>query len=119
MLTYLNNFAIFEYMVYICSSGTKIPITPVAIFPLSERYYNGVFVKMTGNKVDYLLKYVDDVGLSRTGILTRSRHTSKRIAHIDFNGEIIKHKVLVENYNRVIMLIEQEKTKAAIDSLEG
>lgn len=106
-------------MVYICSSGTKIKITPISIFPLSERYYNGVFVKMTGNKVDYLLKYVDDIGLSRIGILSRSRHTTdKRIAHIDFNGEIIRHKDLVENLNRVIMLIEQEKTKAAIDNLE-
>ena len=105
-------------MVYVCSNGTKIPITPVSIFPLSERYYDGVFVKMSGYKVDYLLKYVDDIGLSRTGILTRTRHQKNRIAHIDFNGEIIKHKDLVENYNRVIMLIEQEKTKAAIDSLE-
>ena len=99
-------------------SGTKIPITPVSIFHLTERYYNGVFVKMTGNKVDFLLKYVDDKNISRTGILTRTRHTARRIAHIDFNGEIIKHKDLVENYNRVTMLIEQEKTKAAIDSLE-
>lgn len=104
-------------MVYVCMSGTKIPITPVSIFQLSERYYNGVFVKMTGNKVDFLLKYVDDIGLSRTGILTRTRHTARRIAHIDFNGEIIKHKDLVENYNRVTMLIEQEKTKTAIDNL--
>jgi hypothetical protein len=97
-------------MVYVCMSGTKIPITPIFIFPLEERYY--------GNKVDFLLKYVDDIGLSRAGILTRTRHTARKIAHIDFNGEIIKHKDLVENYNRVIMLIEQEKTKAAIDSLE-
>ena len=105
-------------MVYVCISGTKIPITPVGIFPLRERYYNGVFVKMHGNKVDYLLRYVDDIGLSRTGVLTHSRHQGNRIAHIDFNGEIIKHKDLLENYNRVVMLIEQEKTKIAIDSLE-
>ena len=105
-------------MVYVCMSGTKIPVTPVAILPLSERYYDGVFVKMSGNKVDFLLKYVDDKNISRTGILTRTRHTARRIAHIDFNGEIIKHKDLIENYNRVIMLIEQEKTKAAIDLLE-
>ena len=105
-------------MVYVCMSGTKIPVTPVAIFPLSERYYNGVVVKMTGNKVDFLLKYVDDIGLSCTGILTRTRHTARRIAHIDFNGEIIKHKDLVENYNRAVMLIEQEKTKLAIDNVE-
>lgn len=105
-------------MVYVCSSGTRIPITPVGIFPLEERYYNGVFVRMSGNKVDFLLKYVDDIGLTRTGILTRSRHQGNRIAHIDFNGEIIRHKDLVENYNRVVMLIEQEKTKIAIDSLE-
>jgi len=100
-------------------SGTKIPVTPVAIFQLSERFYNGVFVTMHGNKVDFLLKYVDDKNISRTGILTRTRHTDRRIAHIDFNGEIIRHKDLVENFNRVIMLIEQEKTKAAIDRLEG
>lgn len=99
-------------------SGTKIPITPLSIFPLSERYYNGIFVKMPGNKVDYLLRYVDDRGLTRIGILTRTRHRENRIAHIDFNGEIIKHKHLLENYNRVIMLIEQEKTKTAIDRLE-
>ena len=105
-------------MVYVCVSGTKIPITPVSIFPLTERYYNGIFVKMSGNKVDYLLRYIDDIGLTRTGILTRTRHQANRIAHIDFNGEIIKHKDLVENYNRVVMLIEQEKTKIAIDSLE-
>ena len=73
---------------------------------------------MTGNKVDFLLKYVDDIGLSCTGILTRTRHTARRIAHIDFNDEIIKHKDLVENYNRAAMLIEQEKTKIAIDNLE-
>jgi hypothetical protein len=98
-------------MVYVCMSGTKIPITPIYIFPLEEKMY--------GNKVDFLLKYVDDKGITRIGIMTRSRHTTdKRIAHIDFNGEIIKHKDLVENYNRVIMLIEQEKTKAAIDRLE-
>ena len=106
-------------MVYVCSKGTKIPITPIFIFPLIERYYDGVFVRMSGNKVDYLFKYVDDVGLTRTGILTRSRKQEHRIAHIDFNGEIIRHKDLVENFNRVIMLIEQEKTKAAIDRLEG
>lgn len=105
-------------MVYVCSSGTKIKITPLYIFPLAERYYDGVFVKMTGNKVDFLLKYLDDQGISRSGILTRTRHTARRIAHIDFNGEIIKHKDLVENYNRVTMLIEQEKTKSAIDNLE-
>lgn len=99
-------------------SGTKIPITPISIFPLAERFYNGIFVKMSGNKVDYLLRYIDDIGLTRTGILTRTRHQGNRIAHIDFNGEIIKHKDLVENYNRVVMLIEQEKTKIAIDSLE-
>lgn len=104
-------------MVYACMSGTKIPITPVGITPLTERYYNGVFVKMSGNKVDYLLKYVDGRGVSRTGILSRSRHQENRIAHIDFDGEIIKHKDLVENYNRAVMLIEQEKTKTAIDSL--
>ena len=104
-------------MVYVCMSGTKIQVTPVAIFPLTERYYNGVLVKMSGNKVDFLLKYVDDKNISRTGILTRTRHTARRIAHIDFNGEIIKHKDPVENYNRAIMLIEQEKTKAAIDRL--
>lgn len=73
---------------------------------------------MTGNKVDYLLRYVDDIGLTRTGILTRARHQGNRIAHIDFNGEIIRHKDLVENYSRAVMLIEQEKTKIAIDSLE-
>ena len=106
-------------MVYVCISGTKIPITPVSIFPLKERYYDGVFVTMSGYKVDFMLKYVDDEGLSHAGILTRSRKQKNRIAHIDFNGEIIKHKDLVENYNRVAMLIEQEKTKAAIDSLEG
>lgn len=106
-------------MVYICSSGTRIPITPLYIFPLAERYYDGVFVKMTGNKVDFLLKYVDDIGLSRSGILTRSRKQKNRIAHIDFDGKIIRHKDLVENYNRVAMLIEQEKTKTAIDSLEA
>lgn len=105
-------------MVYVCKAGTKIPITPISIFPLTERYYNGIFVKMSGNKVDYLLRYIDDIGLTRTGILTRSRHQGNRIAHIDFNGEIIKHKHLLENYNRVVMLIEQEKTKAAIDRLE-
>lgn len=105
-------------MVYVCSSGTKIPITPVSILPLMERHYGGVFVKMSGNKVDFLLKYVDDVGRYRTGILTRSRHTPGRIAHIDFDGEIIKHKDLVENYNRAAMLIEREKIKAAIDCLE-
>ena len=64
-LTYSHGFAIFEYMIYACLSGTKIPIT-----------------------------------------------------HIDFHGEIIKHRHLVENYNRVVMMIEQEKTKAAIDTLE-
>ena len=106
-------------MVYVCSSGTKIPITPVLIFPLKERYYDGVFVTMSGYKVDYLLKYVDDIGQTRSGILTRTRKQENRIAHIDFNGEIIRHKDIVENYNRVIMLIEQEKTKAAIDYLEG
>lgn len=117
-LTYRTRFAIFEYMVYVCKAGTKTPITPVSISPLEEKYYDGIFIKMSGNKVDFLLKYVDEVGLPRTGILSRSRHIPKRIAHIDFNGEIIKHKDLVENYSRVIMLIEQEKTKAAIDSLE-
>lgn len=105
-------------MVYICSKGTKIKITPVFIFPLAERYYGGVFVRMSGNKVDFLLKYVDDVGQTRSGILTRTRHQNNRIAHIDFDGKIIRHKDLVENYNRVAMLIEQEKTKIAIDSLE-
>lgn len=74
---------------------------------------------MSGYKVDYLLKYVDDLGLSRTGILTRSRKQENRIAHIDFDGEIVKHKDLVENYNRAVMLVEREKTKAAIDNLEG
>ena len=105
-------------MVYVCTSGTKIPITPISISPLKERYYDGIFVTMSGNKVDFLLKYVDDMGLSRTGILTRSRKQENRIAHIDFDGEIIKHKDLVENYNRAAMLVEQEKTKAAIDCLE-
>lgn len=74
---------------------------------------------MSGYKVDYLLKYVDDIGQTRSGILTRTRKQENRIAHIDFNGEIIRHKDIVENYNRVAMLIEQEKTKAAIDNLEG
>lgn len=106
-------------MVYVCSSGTKIKITPLYIFPLAERYYDGIFVRMSGNKVDFLLKYIDDQGISRSGILTRSRKQKNRIAHIDFDGEIIKHKDLVENYNRAAMLIEQEKTKSAIDSLEG
>lgn len=105
-------------MVYVCISGTKIPITPVGIVPLRERYYNGVFfVRKSGDRVDFLLKYIDDQGVSRTGILTRTRHQENRIAHIDFDGEIIKHKDLVENYNRAVMLIEQEKTKTAIDSL--
>lgn len=104
-------------MVYVCSSGSRIPISPISVFPLTEKYYDGVFVKVSGNRVNFLLQYVDDTGLFRTGILSRSRHTPKRIAHIDFNGEIIKHKDLVENYNRAVMLIEQEKTKAAIDRL--
>ena len=105
-------------MVYVCISGTKIPITPVGIIPLRERYYNGVFfVRKSGDRVDFLLKYVDSGGISRTGILTRTRHQENRIAHIDFDGVIIKHRHLVENYNRVAMLIEQEKNKSAIDSL--
>lgn len=105
-------------MVYVCSLGTKIPVTPVNLAPLSERHYNGVIVRMSGDKVDFMLHYVDGGGAHHIGILTRSRHQKNRIAHIDFDGEIIKHKDLVENYNRAVMLMEREKTAAAIESLE-
>ena len=98
-------------------SGTKIPVSPLRIIPLTEKYYNGIFVRTFGNRVDFMLHFIDDKGLSCTGILSRYRHIARRIAHIDFNGEIIKHSHLVENYNRVTMLIEQEKTASAINSL--
>ena len=105
-------------MIYVCLSGTKIPITPLSISRLTERYHNGLLIETSGNRVDFLLKYVDKHGIAHIGILSRYRHIDRKIAHIDFHGEIIKHRHLVENYNRVVMMIEQEKTKAAIDSLE-
>lgn len=105
-------------MVYVCSLGTKIPVIPVDLVPLSERHRNGVIVRVSGDKVDFMLHYVDGDGVHYIGILTRSRRRKDRIAHIDVDGEIIKHKDLVENYGRAAMLIEREKTAAAIECLE-